>query len=50
MVFTDLRKYFITVDRPYKEGTVEVFEQSIDVEDVAKPPLPSPLSVYMKPS
>lgn len=26
---TDLRQHFITVDRPYKEGAVEVFEQAI---------------------
>lgn len=33
---TDLRKHFITVDRPYKEGTVEVFEQVIPAADVSK--------------
>lgn len=33
---TDLRKHFITVDRPYKEGTVEVFEQVIPAAEVSK--------------
>lgn len=31
-----LRPHFITVDRPYKEGTVEVFEQPIAAVDVKK--------------
>jgi len=30
----DLRTHFITVDRPYKEGTVEVFEQSFSAANV----------------
>lgn len=33
---TDLRQHFITVDRPYKEGTVEVFEQAIPALDAVK--------------
>ena len=32
----DLKQYFITVDRPYKEGAVEVFEQPIGVADGQK--------------
>ena len=30
----DLRTHFITVDRPYKEGTVEVFEQPVSASGV----------------
>ena len=33
---TDLRQHFITVDRPYKEGTVEAFEQAIPALDAVK--------------
>ena len=33
---TDLRQHFITVDRPYKEGTVEVFEQAIPALEAVK--------------
>ena len=33
---TDLRQHFITVDRPYKEGTVEVFEQAIPAMEAVK--------------
>ncbi len=32
----DLKAHFITVDRPYKEGTVEVFEQAIPAMSAAK--------------
>ncbi len=32
----DLKAHFITVDRPYKEGTVEVFEQGIPGLDAVK--------------
>ncbi len=32
----DLKTHFITVDRPYKEGTVEVFEQAVPAMSVAK--------------
>lgn len=32
----ELKKHFITVDRPYKEGTVEVFEQPINIPDIEK--------------
>lgn len=31
---TDLRSRFISVDRPYAEGSVETFEQHIDVADI----------------
>jgi alpha-L-rhamnosidase len=30
----ELKKHFITVDRPFKEGTVEVFEQEIIAKDI----------------
>lgn len=33
---SDLRTHFITVDRPYKEGTVEVFEQPIAAAGVKR--------------
>lgn len=33
---TDLRPHFITADRPFQEGTVEVFEQSVRVESLKK--------------
>ena len=33
---SDLRKHFITVDRPFKEGTVEVFEQMIPASGVKR--------------
>lgn len=33
---SDLRKHFITVDRPFKEGTVEVFEQAIPASGVKR--------------
>ena len=47
MAFTELRNHFITVNRPYKEGTVEVFEQPIDVVDVTKATLTiTALGVY----
>ena len=32
----DIRNHFITVDRPFKEGTVEVFEQSIPAAGVKR--------------
>ena len=32
----DLRQHFITVDRPFKEGTVEVFEQVIPAMGAVK--------------
>jgi alpha-L-rhamnosidase len=32
----DLKKHFITVDRPFKEGTVEVFEQQISTNNIKK--------------
>jgi len=32
----DLRQHFITVDRPFKEGTVEVFEQTVPAMRVVK--------------
>lgn len=34
MALTDLKPYFITVPRPYKEGAVEVFEQAIPAQQV----------------
>ncbi len=36
MALTDLKPHFITVERPYKDGTVEVFEQAINGADVKK--------------
>lgn len=33
---SDLRKHFITVNRPFKEGTVEVFEQMIPASGVKR--------------
>lgn len=33
---SELRTHFITVDRPYKEGTVEVFEQAIPAAGVKR--------------
>lgn len=33
---SDLRAHFITVDRPFKEGTVEVFEQPIPAAGVSR--------------
>lgn len=43
----DLKPHFITVERPYKEGTVEVFEQRIDAPDVKKAALTiTALGVY----
>ena len=32
----ELRKHFITTERPYKEGTVEVFKQEIKAKDIKK--------------
>ncbi len=47
MSFADLKNHFITVDRPYKEGTVEVFEQPVDVKDVTRATLTiTALGVY----
>ena len=43
----DLKTHFITVDRPYKEGTVEVFEQTIGAMDVKRAALTiTALGVY----
>lgn len=36
MALIDLKPHFITVERPYKEGTVEVFEQPIKVSGIRK--------------
>ena len=33
---SDLRAHFIMVDRPFKEGTVEVFEQRIPAAGVKR--------------
>lgn len=47
MTILDLKPYFITVNRPYKEGTVEVFEQAVAVSDVKKATLTiTALGVY----
>ena len=47
MALLDLKPHFITVDRPYKEGTVEVFEQAISAADVKKATLTiTALGVY----
>lgn len=47
MKILDLKPYFITVNRPYKEGTVEVFEQTISAADVKKATLTiTALGVY----
>lgn len=44
---TDLKPHFITVERPYKEGTVEVFEQEISARGVKKAELAiTALGVY----
>ena len=44
---TDLKPHFITVERPYKEGTVEVFEQEISAKGVKKAELAiTALGVY----
>ena len=32
----NLNEHFITTDRPYREGTVEVFRQRISAENVKK--------------
>lgn len=43
----DLKPHFITVERPYKEGTVEVFEQEIAAKGVKKAELAiTALGVY----
>lgn len=43
----DLKNHFITVDRPYKEGAVEVFGQSIPASDVRRATLTiTALGVY----
>lgn len=43
----DLKNHFITVDRPYKEGAVEVFDQSIPASDVRRATLTiTALGVY----
>ena len=43
----DLKPHFITVERPYKEGTVEVFEQEIATKGVKKAELAiTALGVY----
>ena len=47
MALLDLKPHFITVDRPYKEGTVEVFEQAISAAKVKKATLTiTALGVY----
>lgn len=47
MALLDLKPHFITVDRPYKEGTVEVFEQTISAANVKKATLTiTALGVY----
>ena len=47
MALRDLKPYFITVERPYKEGTVEVFEQPIGASGVKKATLTiTALGVY----
>jgi alpha-L-rhamnosidase len=44
---SDLKAHFITVDRPYKEGTVEVFEQSFPAVGVKRASLTiTALGVY----
>ena len=44
---SDLRTHFITVDRPYKEGTVEVFEQPVSASGVRRATLTiTALGVY----
>lgn len=44
---TELKQYFITVDRPYKEGAVEVFEQCVHAGAVRKATLDiTALGVY----
>lgn len=43
----DLRTHFITVDRPCKEGTVEVFEQPVSASGVRRATLTiTALGVY----
>lgn len=43
----DLKPHFITVERPYKEGTVEVFEQEIATKGIKKAELAiTALGVY----
>ena len=47
MALTELKPHFITVERPYKEGTVEVFEQAIGSANVKKATLTiTALGVY----
>ncbi len=47
MALYDLKPHFITVERPYKEGTVEVFEQKIAGADIKKATLTiTALGVY----
>ena len=47
MALLDLKPHFITVDRPYKEGTVEVFEQAISAANVKRATLTiTALGVY----
>ena len=47
MALRDLKPHFITVERPYKEGTVEVFEQPIGASGVKKATLTiTALGVY----
>lgn len=44
---SELKKHFVTVDRPFKEGTVEVFEQTIPVSSVRRATLSiTALGVY----
>lgn len=47
MALINLKPHFITVDRPYKEGTVEVFEQAVSAANVKKATLTiTALGVY----
>ncbi len=47
MALYDLKPHFITVERPYREGTVEVFEQKIAGADIKKATLTiTALGVY----
>ena len=47
---SDLRTHFITVDRPCKEGTVEVFEQPVSASGVPRNGgnTPSPLQALLQ--
>ncbi len=47
MALIDLKLHFITVERPYKERTVEVFEQAVEETGIKKAVLPPPVGTII---